>query len=55
MQVLCALVSASPARQAWLWEAGLLPCLQRLTLDRDGHLPEPTTAPGDYQVRLPGF
>ena len=35
MQVLCALVSASPQRQAWLWQAGLLPCLQRLTLQRN--------------------
>ena len=35
MQVLCALVSASSQRQAWLWEAGVLPAVQRLTLDRD--------------------
>lgn len=32
-QVLCALVSSSDDRQRWLFSAGILPLLQRLTVD----------------------
>ena len=34
MQVLCALVSSNDDKQRWLHSAGILPLLQRLTLDR---------------------
>ncbi len=45
MQVLCALISPDPAKQRWLHLAGMVPLLQRLTLQRsldtlgDGNLP----------------
>ncbi len=45
MQVLCALISQDPAKQRWLHLAGMVPLLQRLTLQRsldtlgDGNLP----------------
>ena len=34
VQVLCALVSADSSKQRWLQTAGIIPLLQRLTLQR---------------------
>ena len=53
LQVLCALVSASPARQHWLWQAGLLPALQRLTLDRNDMWP--VSSPAMQHVGCPAL